>query len=184
MKIRNVLFQIKILCFSYFVVCYPAVNMWLMMLLLLNQGLIHFCYRKNVSSSRFKSNCGVHIHVLQRKAHWLAAGPHSLGQSLQSWKRCGMHFDGYRVWLHPKSVSIFFIILSAETLRASEVQPPYTFQAFLVSTCGTTFVPCWEDPKAHCECCASQLIVCSKSWGCFIKSFWISGLHTVGQRLP
>lgn len=66
MKIRNVLF---FWCFSYFVVYYPAVNMWLMMLLLLNQGLIHFCYRKNVSSSRFKSNCGVHIHVLQRKTH-------------------------------------------------------------------------------------------------------------------
>lgn len=153
------------LCF----VCYPVVKMWLMILLLQHQYFIHFFCRKNVSGSGPKPNCGVHIHVLQRKAHWLAARPHSLGQSLQSWKRCGMHLDCYSIWLHSKSVSACFLILSAETLRASEVQPPHKIQAFLVSTRGTSFIPCWKDPKADRESCASQLIFCSKSWGCFIK---------------
>lgn len=66
-----------------------------------------FC-RKNVSGSRPKPNCGVHIHVLQRKAHWLAAGPHPLGQSLQSWKRCGMRFDHSGAWLDSKCALTFF----------------------------------------------------------------------------
>lgn len=153
--------------------CYYVVKMWLMILLLQHQLIIHFfCFfcRKNVSGSRPKPNSGVHIHVLQRKAHWLAARPHSLGQSLQSWKRCGMHHDRYSIWLHSKSVSACFLFLSAETLRASEVQPPHKIQAFLVSTRGPSFIPCWKDPKADRESCASQLIVCSKSWGCFIKT--------------
>lgn len=46
-------------------------------------------FRENVPSSRPKPNCWVHLHVLQGEAHRLAAGPHSLGQSLQSWERCG-----------------------------------------------------------------------------------------------
>lgn len=48
-------------------------------------------YRKNVPGSRLEPYCWVHFYVLQRETHRLAAGPYSVGQSLQSWKRCGMH---------------------------------------------------------------------------------------------
>lgn len=83
---------------------------------------------------------------------------------------------------------LYFLIISAETLWASEVKPPYTIQALPVPTCGTSFIPCWEDPKADCKSCRlspSQLFVCSTIWNWFIKrSFFIFGSRTVGQRLP
>lgn len=118
-----VLFQFKSFK-QYFSYCFVVFSCCLNVVRdasLQQQWLIPFCCRKNVSGSRPKSNCGVHIHVLQGKAHWLAAGPHPLGQSLQSWKRCGMNFDRSGALLDSQCVLKFFLILSAETLWASEV---------------------------------------------------------------
>lgn len=53
--------------------------------------------RKNVPGSRSKPDRRVHFYVLQGEAHWLAAGPHSLGESLQSRERCGMRCPTVRL---------------------------------------------------------------------------------------
>lgn len=67
-------------------------NYWLLVILgVFMQHAAILCslsFREDVPSSRPKPNCWVHLHVLQGEAHRLAAGPHSLGQSLQSWERC------------------------------------------------------------------------------------------------
>lgn len=92
-------------------------------------------YRKNVPGSRLEPYCWVHFYVLQREAHRLAAGPYSLGQSLQSWKRCSMHSTSTTCMNERNSrakigLTIVLLPLSffppSETLWEAEVQPSCT----------------------------------------------------------
>lgn len=46
-------------------------------------SLLFFTDRKDVQVSGPVAHCGVHVDVLQRQTHRLAAGPHHVGQSVQ-----------------------------------------------------------------------------------------------------
>lgn len=144
--------------------------------------------RENVPGSRPKPNCWVHIHVLQGEAHRLAAGPHSLGQSLQSWERCGTRCDCCidephckREWVSP-FITFPFLKKHCERQKSSL---RVRFRPSLFQHVGLHSSLAGKIQKLTVSLTPSQLSICSNSGSFFLcRHVGFPSLCPVGQGLP